>query len=401
MAIYGTLGRVPPTQQTVTSAGQKVERLIIYGAAMLRALQLLYGLPVLLASGLDSSRAAALHGGTYLATIAWSALLFTVAMRTNRVSPRWVYADVSLSVMWLLTVPQLCVSQDCSSGWQWWVVPQAMGSAILAVLFVTRWLAILATFLIALGYVAGIWEHLTTSEDSVGPGLSNLYFLIGFASLAGIFSHLLRSSARQVDSLTAEALEARAREAAAQARYDERTHQYDVLHHTVLSTLSKIARGGLDHRSEEVRALCARDADFLRDLVTGSSEERLGDFVTSLAGVVRDKQALGLKVYSQFHAVPADVPPAVVPVLLGAAREALTNAAKHAGTDEAWLTAVGDGEGLRLVIVDRGVGFEPQTATLGRGLIRELRHSVIEIGGKATVTSSPGHGTVVEVRWQP
>ncbi len=378
-----------------------MERLLIYGAAMLRVLQLAYGLPVVLAGGLDHLRSTPLIAVIYLTTVSWAATLFTFAMRTGRVAPGWVYADLALSVLWLVTVPHLCVLQQCASSWQWWVVPQAMGSAILAIVFVRRSLAITGTLLIGVAYVAGIWDHLTSSQDALASGLSNSYFLVGFTSLAWIFSHLMRSSASQVDTLTADAIEARAREAAARARYDERTRQFDVLHHTVLSTLSKIARGGLDHRAEEVRALCSRDADFLRNLVTGSGEERAGDFVASLAGVVRDKQALGLKVYSRFHALPAAVPPAVAPVLLGAAREALTNAAKHAGTDEAWLTAVGDGDGLRMVIVDRGVGFEPENATLGRGLIRELRHSVIEIGGKATVTSTPGHGTVVEVLWQP
>lgn len=391
---------MPPTA-VLTSAGKKVERLLISGVAMLRVLQLAYGLPVLLTGGLTHSRSGAFIGGAYLAAVTWSAVLFTVALRTNRVTRGWVHADLALSVVWLLTVPRMCEVPECASVWQWWVVPPAMGSAILAIVFAPRWHAVTGTVLIGVAYVAGIWELLTTSQDALGSGISNAYFLIGFSSLAWIFSCLMRSSARQVDSLTAEAIEARAREAAARASYEERTRQFDVLHHTALSTLSKIARGGLDHRAEEVRALCARDADFLRNLVTGCGDERPSDFVASLAGVVRDKQALGLKVYSRFHALPATVPTAVAPVLLGAAREALTNAAKHAGTDEAWLTAVGDGDGLRMVIVDRGVGFEPEKATSGRGLIRELRHSIIEIGGKATVTSAPGHGTVVEVLWKP
>lgn len=56
--------------------------------------------------------------------------------------------------------------------------------------------------------------------------------------------------------------------------------------------------------------LCARDADFLRGLITGADDIGPGDFVGSLAGVVRDKQALGLRVHSQFHALPSRLPQA-------------------------------------------------------------------------------------------
>jgi signal transduction histidine kinase len=391
---------VQPFPQPVTTARDRVERLLIFGAGLLRALQLAAGLPVLIAGGLELFLSATLVGLAYLAAVSWSALLFAVAVRTNRVRLGWICADLSLSIFWLLAVPQMCLLNECTS-WLGWVVPPAMGSAILAVIFAPRMLAAAGTLAIGLSYVIGIWQHLATAQQAAGSAMVNAYFIVGFAVLAGILAHLLRTSAVQVDTATMTAIEARARESAAQARFDERIRQYDVLHHTVLSTLSKIARGGLDHRREDVRALCARDADFLRDLVTGTGEESLGDFVSALAGVVRDKQALGLKVHSQFHALPVTLPVGVAPVLLGAAREALTNAAKHAGTDEAWLTAVGDGDSLRMVIVDRGTGFEPASATAGRGLMRELNHSVIEVGGRVTLTSSPGHGTMVEVQWQP
>ena len=111
-------------------------------------------------------------------------------------------------------------------------------------------------------YITGIWNQMIHS-GGMTPGLTgtlavNAFFMIGFGFLGWMCARLLRSAAHKVDLATADAIEARGREATARARYDERTRQYDVLHHTVLSTLSKIARGGLDHRAEEVRALCAR-----------------------------------------------------------------------------------------------------------------------------------------------
>jgi hypothetical protein len=279
-----------------------------------------------------------------------------------------------------------------------------MGAIILATMFVQLGLAAVATLVMAGAYLTGVWNKMIAdgmTADWTGTLAVNVFFMLGFGVLGWVCAHLLRTAAAKVDLATADAIEARDREAAARARYDERTRQYDVLHHTVLSTLSKIARGGLDHRTEEVRELCARDADFLRGLITGADDIGPGDFVGALAGVVRDKQALGLRVHSQFHALPSRLPRASAAMLLGAAREALSNVAKHACVDEAWLTAVGEGGGVRLTVVDRGEGFDPAVAPVGRGLMHELRHRVIESRGTVDVTSSPGHGTVVEVLWTP
>ncbi|SCF28926.1 Signal transduction histidine kinase [Micromonospora matsumotoense] len=388
--------------ETVHGARGRAELLLIQASGALRAVQLSVGLPVLLFGGLDDFRSTTAIVGSHLSAVVWSAVLFTVMLRRRRVSLAWVLVDLALAAMWLITVPQMCVT-SCASGWQLWTVPSAIGSIILAMVFIQIGIAAVGTLVVVGAYVLGIWEHVSRSgmpaPDALGSVAVNVFFMLGFALLAWLCAWMLRSSARQVDLATAEAIEARAREATARARYDERTRQYDVLHHTVLSTLSKIARGGLDHRDEAVRALCARDAEFLRGLMSGAAETGPSDFVGALAGVVRDKQALGLRVNSQFHALPATLPPAAASMLLGATREALTNVAKHANVDEAWLTAVGEGDGVRIVVVDRGVGFEQEAVPTGRGLIRELRHSVIETGGTVDVTSSPGHGTVVEVTW--
>ncbi|MFI9639337.1 ATP-binding protein [Micromonospora sp. NPDC051925] len=389
---------------TGNGAQARAELLLIQASGALRALQLSVGLPVLLSGGLDDFRSITAVVGSHLSAVVWSTVLFTVMLRRRRVTLEWVLVDLALAAIWLIAVPQMCVT-SCASGWQLWVVPSAMGSIILAMIFIPFGIAVVGTLAVAGAYVLGIWEHVVRTRapapDALGSVAVNVFFMLGFALLSWVCARMLRASARQVDLATADAIEARAREATARARYDERTRQYDVLHHTVLSTLSKIARGGLDHRADEVRALCTRDADFLRGLMSGAADIGPGDFVGALAGVVRDKQALGLRVNSQFHALPTELPPAVAAMLLGATREALNNVAKHAEVDEAWLTAVGEGDGVRVVVVDRGVGFEPEAVTGGRGLIRELRHRVIETGGTVDVTSSPGHGTVVEVLWTP
>lgn len=389
----------------MNGAGARSEVVLLQVCACLRAIQLSVGLPVLLAGGLNDFRWKTLIIGSHLSAVVWAAVLFWMLFRRGKVSLPWVTLDLVLAGMWLLTVPQMCVASSCAAGWQLWVVPQAMGAIMLATIFLQLGFAAAGTLVVVCSYVTGIWNQMLHS-GGMTPGLTgtlavNVFFMIGFGFLGWMCARLLRGAARKVDLATADALEARGREATARARFDERTRQYDVLHHTVLSTLSKIARGGLDHRADEVRALCARDADFLRGLITGADDTGPGDFVSALAGVVRDKQALGLRVHSQYHALPSGVPAAGAAMLLGAAREALSNVAKHAGVDEAWLTAVGEDGGVRLTVVDRGTGFEPAEAQVGRGLMRELRHGVIESGGTVEIISTRGHGTVVEVQWKP
>ena len=123
------------------------------------------------------------------------------------------------------------------------------------------------------------------------------------------------------------------------------------------------------------------------------------------------------RVNTVFDRLPPDLPPGVVEALTGAAREALNNVAKHARTDEAWLTAsaegagetggdggdrgAGGGGGVRVTVVDRGVGFDPGARPMGLGVNHSILKRVADAGGRATVTGAPGEGTIVEMTWTP
>jgi signal transduction histidine kinase len=75
---------------------------------------------------------------------------------------------------------------------------------------------------------------------------------------------------------------------------------------------------------------------------------------------------------------------------------------KHAGTDEAWLSAYGDGAGGVIVtVVDRGQGFDLRAKSDGLGLMRSVRHRVLEVGGKVRIDSAPGEGTSIQMSWTP
>ena len=88
--------------------------------------------------------------------------------------------------------------------------------------------------------------------------------------------------------------------------------------------------------------------------------------------------------------------------LVAAAREALVNASKFAGPEPISLYAEVEDGRAEVFVRDRGPGFDPEEAAKDR---RGVKDSIIgrmeRHGGRATVHSTPGHGTEVELVIEP
>jgi signal transduction histidine kinase len=84
--------------------------------------------------------------------------------------------------------------------------------------------------------------------------------------------------------------------------------------------------------------------------------------------------------------------------ILRIVREAVTNAVRH-GRVEHVAVKLETGEGIRLSVIDSGVGFDAAADGVGeRGLgLRSMRERAEGIGGRLTVVSGPGAGTSVEL----
>jgi signal transduction histidine kinase len=82
--------------------------------------------------------------------------------------------------------------------------------------------------------------------------------------------------------------------------------------------------------------------------------------------------------------------------LVRIACEAVTNAARHSGADKVNLGLRRDGSGVRLRVNDKGHGFDTATSSGGFGLI-SMRERARSVGGELLVSSTPGHGSQVEV----
>jgi signal transduction histidine kinase len=84
-----------------------------------------------------------------------------------------------------------------------------------------------------------------------------------------------------------------------------------------------------------------------------------------------------------------------------ATREAVVNAAKHAGVDEISVFLEVEADQVTVFVRDRGVGFDASTVDGDRrGIADSIVGRMQRHGGTATITSAPGEGTevVLELR---
>jgi signal transduction histidine kinase len=149
----------------------------------------------------------------------------------------------------------------------------------------------------------------------------------------------------------------------------------------------------------EVAALARRQERELRAwLFDGSAADRgdsLAAAIEAAAAEVEDAHAMAIDVVAVGDR-PLDERGAA---LVAATREALTNAAKFAAdAGPVAVYAEMGPDGAQVFVRDRGAGFDPAAVPVDR---RGVRESIIgrmeRHGGTATVNSSPGAGTEIEL----
>lgn len=335
----------------------------------------------------------------YAVQACWGGLLVWIMLRRNAVPARLVVLDVIIGSVCVIAAGWACQPQAAltvtNSAYE-----LAIASAVVAAMaWRTPW-AIAGGVVLSTAYIVGVAPAFGVAPGAVSSAVSDVCWLVVGAFMSGLIAYALIAEARNVDHKSVEAARAYAQAAEDRARFDERTRQYRLLHDTVLSTLSGIARGGLEYQDALVRQRCAADADYLRALISSGGNEIPAELSIALARVGRDQAAFGLRVHQLMDSMPKDVPVEVVGALSDAAREALNNVAKHANTEEAWVTAVSESDGsVTVTIVDRGSGFDAAAAPPGLGLTQSVVQRMADAGGRAEIDSQPGQGTMIELRW--
>ena len=89
---------------------------------------------------------------------------------------------------------------------------------------------------------------------------------------------------------------------------------------------------------------------------------------------------------------------ASVSALVLAAREAMVNAAKFAGVEDIDVYVEVKDDSVSVFVRDRGAGFDRTAVPDDRkGVAESIEGRMERAGGRATVTTSPGNGTEVEL----
>jgi len=179
-------------------------------------------------------------------------------------------------------------------------------------------------------------------------------------------------------------------------RLAERAEIAARIHDSVLQTLALVQRHAGD--APRVSALARRQERELRRWLYGSDYGDSATFAGALADAVTDvEEAHGIKIELATAGDPVLVDDTVSQLVL-AAREAMTNAAKHSTVDEVSVYAEAGPESVAVFVRDRGVGFEPtDVAADRRGIAESIEARMARAGGTASITSRPGEGTEVEL----
>jgi signal transduction histidine kinase len=239
----------------------------------------------------------------------------------------------------------------------------------------------LGVTLVLAGGFAFLWANgaLRPAGETVLAGL------VVLIALALIFAPSWRRLAR---SLAAE----RTERIRSQERADVGAH----LHDSVLQTLALIQRSAEDPK--RVAALARRQERELRGWLAGGDSrergERLAGALETAAAEVEATAGGTVEVVAVGDCSLDEPADAVV----GAAREAMLNAAKFAGQAPVSVYAELSDERIEVFVRDRGSGFDPAAVPPAR---RGVRESIVgrmrRAGGSATVRALPDGGTEVQI----
>jgi signal transduction histidine kinase len=182
------------------------------------------------------------------------------------------------------------------------------------------------------------------------------------------------------------------------ARSEERAELADHLHDSVLQTLALIQRRAADPGA--VSTLARRQERELRrwlmgDRPTTTADETLADAVRVAVADIEDTHGARVELVIVGDASLDEGTRA----LIGATREALSNAARHASGAPISLFAKVADDQIEIFVHDRGPGFDTHAIPLERRGVRESIIARVERhGGTAAIQSAPGEGCEITLR---
>jgi signal transduction histidine kinase/phage shock protein PspC (stress-responsive transcriptional regulator) len=180
----------------------------------------------------------------------------------------------------------------------------------------------------------------------------------------------------------------------ARIRSEERAEIAAQVHDSVLQTLTLIQRSA--HDPDEVVRLARTEERALRRWLYAPVGDPGATLVAALETEIADVEATYACAVELVH-VGDIARDDRVDALVAAAREAVVNAAKHAGGTVAVYVECSE-TGVEVFVRDRGQGFDPEAVPDDRlGLRESVLARMSRVGGSARVRSEPGSGTEVSL----
>jgi len=333
------------------------------------------------------------HSWIVMLTVAlaagWAATTLALARQARALrSWAWLAADLAVAAWTILGPARLGVTESFVGGYPFSAVTLAV------------WTRGLAGGLVAAGVLSvATLGRLQGAGTSIPQAVANVVFYLATAAILDWSIGVLRRN----EERRREAEVALAAERVERIRSQERAETAAHLHDSVLQTLALIQRRSADRT--EVSALARRQERELRDWLQGGvGAPTAGPAATLAEALARVVEEVERRYRLTVElVVVGDAPLGEhIEALVAATREALVNAAKHAGVEHVSVYAESAVEGqCRVFVRDRGIGFDPDAVKDDRQGIRESIHGrLARHQGQATVRSSPGSGTEVtmEVR---
>jgi signal transduction histidine kinase len=337
---------------------------------------------VVLTPGNDPGADLVITWGTLILATVWTGVTWWVTVPTKQLASGWFVSGDVLITLFIGFAPTLAGAEHLfHGGW--------LNSSLFVVAYASN-----ITYAVVAGSVIGVQQVLVHWIDDRGvvPAAGSIGFVVIAILVGWVFDHL-RSAERQRIEMQAELDKA----VATQARHEERLELANRLHDSVLQTLAVMRRDAGD--TDQVRYLARRQERELRHTISeyrSPHEHSVRAELQNICGDVEDVHRVEIDAVIRGDAECDER----MQALLAATREALLNAAKHAGVDSIDLYADLKPDEIQIFVRDRGRGFDPDASDAGRGIEHSLRRRAEAEGAAVELTSEPGAGTTVAITWR-
>ncbi|USX50772.1 PspC domain-containing protein [Lentzea sp. HUAS12] len=233
--------------------------------------------------------------------------------------------------------------------------------------------------------VAGVAAFLVVNDSIANLSTVVLSVIATLVGVAVLTVPLWMRLVRDLDS-----------ERRARIRTEERAEIAAHLHDSVLQTLALIQKQS--ESSREVKRLARSQERELRSWLygreVGEQPHSISVAIAQVCADVEDDFAIAV---SQVVVGDCELEDGMF-ALVQASKEAMVNAAKHAGVAEVSVYAEVEPEKVTVFVRDRGKGFDPDAVPEDRhGLAGSIRGRMSRHGGEVRLRTAPGEGTEVQL----